>query len=60
MGNKDKQLELPQEEELAIALAETDYVLMKTYQYDLPQYPVLPLLRTSLNGMSPSTHVFSK
>lgn len=42
MGNKDKQLELPQEEELAIALAETDYVLMKTYQYDLPQYPVLP------------------
>lgn len=42
MDNNDKQLELRQEEELTIALAEADYVLMKTYQYDLPQYPVLP------------------
>jgi len=41
MDNNDTQLELRQKEELVTALAEADYVLMKTYQYDLPQYPVL-------------------
>lgn len=41
MDNNDKQLELLQKEELTTALAEADYVLMKTYQYDLSQYPVL-------------------
>lgn len=41
MENETNELQVIQKEELSTALAEADYVLMKNYQYDLPQYPII-------------------
>lgn len=42
MSSKDDTLEIRRDEELATALTEADRVLMKNYQYELSQYPVIP------------------
>ena len=45
----EQELEIVKKQELAVALAEADHVLMKNYQYDLPFYPVIAPSEELLN-----------
>lgn len=41
MSDSEQKLDIRRDEELSLALEETDYVLMKNYQYELTKYPII-------------------